>query len=74
MEFQKCVCVFLTSLRDASALPSHTSVSQEPPLPLHPHLTLQVMFLWDLKFKKQKIDNDRGEYLSGLSIWTLQPP
>ncbi len=44
-----CVCVSLTSLCDASALPPHTRVSKEPPLPLHPHLALQVMLLWDLQ-------------------------
>lgn len=41
-------CV-LTSLCDAPALPSNASVPQEPPLPLHPHLALQVMLLRDLR-------------------------
>lgn len=38
----------LTSLRDTPALPSDSGVPQEPPLSLHPHLTLQVMLLWHL--------------------------
>lgn len=39
----------LTFLSDASTVPSHTAVPQEPPLSLHPHLTLQVMLLRDLR-------------------------
>ena len=45
-----CACTAPTSLCDAPALPPHTSVPQEPPLALHPHLTLQIMFLWDLRW------------------------
>ena len=54
-----CVCERLTSLCDASALPSHARVSQEPPLPLHPHLTLQVMLLWDLKELERDRERER---------------
>lgn len=60
-----CVCVYvcvrLTSLSDASALPSHARVSQEPPLPLHPHLTLQVMLLWDLKELERDRETERDQ-------------
>lgn len=42
-----------TSLCEGSALPSHASVSQKPPLPLHPHLTLQVVFFWDLEARER---------------------
>lgn len=38
-----------TFLCDGSALPSHASVSQKPPLALHPHLALHVVFFWDLE-------------------------
>lgn len=47
------VRVLPTSLSDASTLPSHATVSQEPPLSLHPHLTLKVMLLWDLKEERE---------------------
>lgn len=52
-EFTQCfingIHLSLTSLCDTPALPSYTGVPQEPPLSLHPHLTLQVMLLWDLR-------------------------
>lgn len=51
----------LTSLSDASALPSHARVSQEPPLPLHPHLTLQVMLLRDLKELERDRETERDQ-------------
>ena len=43
-----CMCVCVTSVCDAVALPPHAGVPQEPPLPLHPHLTLQVVLLRNL--------------------------
>lgn len=69
-----CARASLTSLCDASTLPSDASVSQEPPLPLHPHLTLQVMLLWDLKEEiSQFILNDSFTAWT-LAVWSLCVP
>lgn len=43
------LCSDLTFLCDNSTQLPDSVVPQEPPLPLHPHLALRVVFLWDLR-------------------------
>lgn len=69
-----CARASLTSLCDASTLPSHASVSQEPPLPLHPHLTLQVMLLWDLKEEISQLILNYSFTAWTLAVWSLCVP
>lgn len=66
------MCALLTSLYDASTLPSYASISQKPPLTLQPHLTLQVVLLGDLRdCMKEKTKREKKRFTTALPTWNI---